>query len=83
VVKTEVSCDRCRAVVTADRTRLAIEAGPLRGVVATDSGESAIDLCRTCAEALLAWLRPEGPVRNRPGTRAESTGNPCGIDPPV
>jgi hypothetical protein len=63
VVKLEVSCDRCRAVITTDRTRLTIETGPLRAVQVNDSGEAVIDLCRECAEALLAWLRPEGPVR--------------------
>ena len=64
MVKLEVSCDRCRAVIMADRTRLAIACGPLRTIHVDDNGEAVIDLCRECAEALLAWLRPEGPVRN-------------------
>jgi hypothetical protein len=64
MVKIEVSCDRCRAVIVADRTRLAIACGPLRAARVDDSGEAAVDLCRGCAEAWLAWLRPEGPVRD-------------------
>jgi hypothetical protein len=57
VVKLEVSCDRCRAVIPADRTKLAIETGPLRAVQVNGNEEAVIDLCRECAEALLAWLR--------------------------
>jgi hypothetical protein len=57
VVGFEVSCDRCRAVIAADRTKLAIEAGPLLTVQVNGNGEAVIDLCRECAEALLAWLR--------------------------
>jgi hypothetical protein len=64
MVKIEVSCDRCRAVIMVDRTRLAIDCGPLRTVRVNDNGEAVIDLCRECAEALLARLRPEGPMRN-------------------
>jgi hypothetical protein len=46
-----------------DRTKLVIATGSLRAVHVNDDGEAVIDLCRECAEALLAWLRPEGPVR--------------------
>jgi hypothetical protein len=38
VVKVEVSCDRCRAVISADRSKLAIETGPLRTLPANDNG---------------------------------------------
>jgi predicted Zn finger-like uncharacterized protein len=64
MIRMEVTCDRCRAVIVVDRTKLAIASGPLRAVRVDDNGESIIDLCRECAEALLAWLRPERPVRN-------------------
>ena len=60
-VKHQVQCDKCGSPIAADRTRISIECGPLRGVVATDSGESVVDLCRSCAEAFLSWLRPAAP----------------------
>jgi hypothetical protein len=60
VVKNEVSCDKCRAVIVTDRTKLVIETGPLRKILITDSGESVVDLCPRCAEAWLAWLRTSG-----------------------
>jgi hypothetical protein len=56
VVKIEVTCDRCRTIITADRTKLAIETGPLQTTLATDPGSSHIDLCTDCARALLTWL---------------------------
>jgi hypothetical protein len=83
VVKTEVSCDRCQAIISADRTKLAIETGPLRTVQADANGEAVIDLCRECAEALRTWLRRSEPVRNCGGTRAELRRDPCGIAEPV
>ena len=65
MVRIEVTCDRCRVVIPADRTKLAVEAGPLRTQQA-GGGESAIDLCRECAAALSAWLRG-GPSPPRSG----------------
>ena len=62
MIKIEVSCDRCRVVIAADRTKLAIETGPLRTVQVNANGEAVIDLCPPCAEALLAWLRASGRV---------------------
>ena len=62
MVKTEVNCDRGRAVIAADRTRLAIACGPLRAARVDDSGEAGVDLCWGCAEAFLSWLR-SGPER--------------------
>jgi hypothetical protein len=60
VVKIEVSCDRCRAVISADRTKLVVETGPLRTLRAVANGEAVIDLCRECGEELAVWLRPTG-----------------------
>jgi hypothetical protein len=60
MVKIEVCCDKCHTVITADRTKLAIETGPLRTVLVNGNGEAAIDLCRGCAEGLLVWIRASG-----------------------
>lgn len=57
MVRTEVTCDRCRAVIAAERSKLVAEAGPLRDLRADGSGEPVFDLCRSCAEAWLEWLR--------------------------
>jgi hypothetical protein len=69
VVKTEVSCDRCQAGIVADRTKLAIETGPLQATLATDLGSSHIDLCTDCARALLTWLRTSVPGHRPASTR--------------
>jgi hypothetical protein len=58
VVKIEVSCDRCRAVIVADRTKLTVETGPLRTLRTDADGEAVVDLCRECAAAFATWLRP-------------------------
>jgi hypothetical protein len=50
--ETTVRCDRCDEVITADRTVLRVESGPLRG------RREQVDLCDECAQALVAWLRP-------------------------
>jgi hypothetical protein len=47
-----VTCDRCGDEITADRTLLRVECGPLR------PRREAIDLCSACAEALVEWMRP-------------------------
>jgi hypothetical protein len=62
VVKIEVTCDKCRTIITADRTKLAIETGPLQTTLATDPGSSHIDLCTDCAIDLAPDVGP--------GTRA-------------
>jgi hypothetical protein len=64
VVKIEVICDRCRAAISTDRSKLIVETGPLRSLPANDNGEVAIDLCRACAGAFRAWLLSSAPVRN-------------------
>ena len=45
-----VSCDRCRRIITADRTELTVESGPLR------SRRETIDLCTECSTAQSRWL---------------------------
>jgi hypothetical protein len=60
MVKIEVCCDKCHTVITADRTKLVIDTGPLRTIHINGNGEAIIDLCPRCAEALLAWLRASG-----------------------
>jgi hypothetical protein len=67
VIKIEVSCDRCRAVISADRTKLAVETGPLRTLRANADGEAVVDLCRECAEAFAMWLRPTVEADGRTG----------------
>lgn len=77
MVKIEVSCDRCRVIISAERTKLAIESGPLRTLGVDGNGETGVDPCRECAEALPARLRQVDqcgnrriPVRKCPGGRA-------------
>ncbi len=53
MTQTTVVCDRCRAIITVDRTPLRVDSGPFRHVLG-DVG--AVDLCRSCAEAFAAWL---------------------------
>jgi hypothetical protein len=72
MVKLEVSCDRCRAAIPADRTRLTVETGPLRAILTSDSGEPAVDLCRECAEALLVGF-------DRRVGQTDPCGNPPGV----
>jgi hypothetical protein len=55
----EVTCDRCRVVISADRTRLKVTTGPLLSLPVDAHGEVAIDLCWDCARALSDWLRSD------------------------
>lgn len=50
MTRTEHFCDRCKVRIEADRTKLAIECGPLRGE------RPGFDLCLGCARALVGWL---------------------------
>jgi hypothetical protein len=56
MVRVEVTCDKCGAIITADRSKLVAESGPLRAQRGGSESEPTLDLCRECAEALLAWL---------------------------
>jgi hypothetical protein len=67
VVKVEVRCDRCRAVISADRSKLAVESGPLRNLRTDADGEAVVDLCRECAEAFATWLRQPAEADRRAG----------------
>lgn len=50
-------CDRCRGPITADRTELRVEAGPLRR-----QGTRQFDFCPACLESLTNWLRADEPA---------------------
>jgi hypothetical protein len=59
MTEARVTCDRCGEEITSDRTLLTVECGPAR------SHRPAVDLCRACAIAFVAWVTagvpdPEG-----------------------
>ena len=51
-----VRCDRCQAIIEADRSRFKLETGPLLA-----RGVEALDLCRSCLENLTRWLETSTP----------------------
>jgi hypothetical protein len=59
-----VTCDRCTEVVSADRTLLLVETGPMR------PRRESIDLCPSCVEGLGVWLREPTVERSTAGVRA-------------
>lgn len=53
---TTVYCDKCSRVITADRTELFAECGPLR-----QRGRESIDLCLACLDSVMALIDAPSP----------------------
>jgi hypothetical protein len=68
VVKIKESGDRCRAVIAADRTKLAAGTGPLQTLRA-HATERPLSIFRECAVAFATWLRREPDTSDTNGTR--------------
>lgn len=56
MTETIVHCDRCLTRIEADRSLMNVECGPLRRLMPS------IDLCGSCSDLLLGWLRDARPV---------------------
>jgi hypothetical protein len=59
VTVTRYFCDRCREPIATGRAVLTIEAGsvPLPWPTSPATGRPTIELCGSCLDALITWLR--------------------------
>jgi hypothetical protein len=66
-----ISCDRCGVEISADRTLLTVETGPLR------SKRPTVDFCRDCAVAFFSWIDAGVPKPRRRAGAAPNDPTPA------